>query len=504
MTPKLAVVTLVTSPEWKKLADLTMPSQRHYARRVGADFLVIDKRSHGHPHYDKWHLFDVLADYRRVVYFDADIIVRPDCPNLFVSVDEEQLGAANELVRHPWLKKSFDQFCRRLGVGPMPISFYVNAGMFVASARHRSLFRPPEAVFADLPWPEQSHFNVRLMAEKVPLCFLPHCFNDSYREGDYLRQSYILHYAGMPHDKRFQAVRDDLDGWNRLFRHDARPGAAIHEAAASLPAAAVPILRPANQDRDYIAPGFTEVRPDRFFPAMIIGDKAGCPWKYLRRDIPHHWYVDRRATKCGFLSRDEVHVLYNTALALRGQPALEIGCWLGWSACHLALAGVDLDVIDPVLEDGNFRGSIEGSLRAAGILERVNLVAGRSPQAVHDLVARRRRPWSLIFIDGNHDAPFPLQDAVASAQCAAEDAVILFHDLVSPDVAHGFDYLREHGWNTLVYQTMQMMGVAWRGRASPVAHVPDPGVRWLVPDHLRSYEISGSNARLGAGADASA
>lgn len=256
---------------------------------------------------------------------------------------------------------------------------------------------------------------------------------------------------------------------------------------------------------DYVSPGFQVIMPDRCFPSMIIGDPSTQPWKYLRREIPHNWYVDGRQPYVGFLSRDEAHILYNNALKFAGQPALEIGCWLGWSACHLALAGVELDVIDPMLGREDFLGSVTSSLTMAGVIDRVNLIPGYSPAAVLDLVETRQRrslseaegqsqaevQWSLIFIDGNHEVPGPLEDAIACAQFAAPDAMILFHDLAAPAVAQGLDYLKSQGWQTMVYQTMQIMGVAWRGNVQPVAHQPDPEVNWQLPAHLQHYDVSG-------------
>ena len=100
--------------------------------------------------------------------------------------------------------------------------------------------------------------------------------------------------------------------------------------------------------------------------------------------------------------------------------------------------------------------------------------------------------WSLFFIDGLHEVPGPIQDAVICDQAAETDALILFHDLASPDVAQGLDYLRDRGWNTLVYQTMQIMGAAWRGKAQPAAHQPDTGVAWSLPAHLQGYKVSGT------------
>ncbi|UZQ55629.1 class I SAM-dependent methyltransferase [Trichothermofontia sichuanensis B231] len=250
-----------------------------------------------------------------------------------------------------------------------------------------------------------------------------------------------------------------------------------------------------SQNRwDYISPGFHVVRPDSAFPNMQVGQADPSKWKYLRWQIPHNWYVDQRYPHIGFLSRDEVHILYNNALRFRGKKALEIGCWMGWSACHLMLAGVDLDIIDPILANPEVRTSVVSSLQtacqSAGIAGQFVLVPGYSPQKVEELALQHGRKWSLIFIDGEHGAPGPLNDAIACEKYAEADAMVLFHDLAAPDVAQGLDYFRDRGWHTMIYQTMQIMGVAWRGNVQPVQHQPDPKVSWTLPDFLKGYRTS--------------
>ncbi|MEG4802207.1 TylF/MycF/NovP-related O-methyltransferase [Microcoleus sp. ARI1-B5] len=246
---------------------------------------------------------------------------------------------------------------------------------------------------------------------------------------------------------------------------------------------------------DYVSPGLKIILPDAYFPNMIVGDTQTCPWPYLRREIKHNWYVDRRVSSVGFLSRDEAHILYNTALQFTGKKALEIGCWLGWSACHLALAGVELDVVDPLLEREDIRqsviDSIQGALNASGVQTSVELIPGYSPQRVEEFASQFNRKWSLIFIDGEHEGDGPLNDAIACEKLAEEDAIILFHDLASPAVAKGLDYLKQKGWQTVIYQTMQIMGAAWRGNVEPVKHQPDPNISWQLPAHLQGYSVSG-------------
>ncbi|QTN29917.1 class I SAM-dependent methyltransferase [Rhodoferax sp. AJA081-3] len=253
---------------------------------------------------------------------------------------------------------------------------------------------------------------------------------------------------------------------------------------------------------DYVSPGLKVVQPDAHFPHMVRGDTSRCDWPYFRREIPHNWYVDPHDPECGFISRDEALVLYNTALMFKGKQALEIGCWMGWSACHMALAGVHLTVVDPVLDKSPNRErvaqSLSSAMQAYGSVGDLSLVTGLSPQAV-DALAAGERKWSLFFIDGNHSGDNPLNDAMVCERHAEADALILFHDLASPDVAQGLNYLARKGWHTMAYNTMQIMGVAWRGNVEPVAHIPDPKIPWTLPPHLQHTAVSGVSQTEDAG-----
>lgn len=251
------------------------------------------------------------------------------------------------------------------------------------------------------------------------------------------------------------------------------------------------IDQPAWSLHDYTSPGLRVVTPDDSFPHMREGDPLHHPWKYLRRDVPHRWYVDERFPLMGFLNRDEAVLLHNIALQFAGRRALEIGSWMGWSTCHLALAGVQLDVIDPAHEDPVLRASVEDSLERCGVADRVRLTPGRSPEKIEELNGR----WSLFFIDGDHESPAPLRDTLAALPYAAWDCAFVFHDLASPAVAEPLRVLKEHGFEVLVYQTAQIMAMAWRGDVKPVAHVPDPSVAWQLPPHLAGYPIAGVDAQ---------
>jgi hypothetical protein len=242
---------------------------------------------------------------------------------------------------------------------------------------------------------------------------------------------------------------------------------------------------------DYKSPSFNGPDLGHMFPHRVISNTELNDWPYLRRDVPHNWYADSRMPWMGLVSTDEAALLFELARPFAGKPGLEIGCWRGWSTAHLASAGLVLDVIDPVLEDPACYGEIEGVMKALGAGQRVRLHPGKSP----DLIARthkaRGEPWSFVFIDGDHEPPGPVLDAANVVHFLADESVVVFHDLASPHVAAGLGVLRGLGWNVIVFQTMQVMGAAWRGQALLPVHVADPQVNWEVPEHLKSYPISG-------------
>jgi predicted O-methyltransferase YrrM len=230
------------------------------------------------------------------------------------------------------------------------------------------------------------------------------------------------------------------------------------------------------------------VFPDDCFPNLMTIDRSTVKDPTVRHEIPHNILADRRIPHIAFANRDEAHIIFNTALLFAGKPGLAIGCFLGWSTCHLALGGVRLDAVDPLLDRPDIRRNVEASLAAAKVLDRVNLVAGESPEMVRRLASSGDRRWSLVLIEGKRATPgLPKNAEICLAHCAT-DALVLITDLVSPVAWEEFDHFRQAGWQTRIYDTAQIMGVAWRGAVRPIDHRPDPEVTWSRPGHMRDAQ----------------
>ena len=222
-----AVCTVTLGAAYHELAALTHPSIRAYAARIGADFVVIDRRAFPErvpQAYEKLQAGRLLERYDRVLCVDTDVIVRPDAPSLFEVVAPDDLGVLNEMPFFPTDgRQRIGRVCHEVGM-PVPDYAwhrrYYQTGVMVLSRRHAPLFLPPRTYFRDHPW-EQSWLNVLIAARGVPVHELPWRYNRvgcmDGRVGERRTDAYIIHYAGTAPPTRYG------------FWRDLRPGEGLHD-----------------------------------------------------------------------------------------------------------------------------------------------------------------------------------------------------------------------------------------------------------------------------------
>ncbi|OAI43287.1 hypothetical protein AYO41_02080 [Verrucomicrobia bacterium SCGC AG-212-E04] len=249
---------------------------------------------------------------------------------------------------------------------------------------------------------------------------------------------------------------------------------------------------PIIERRDYFPPGLKRSDLLAKFSGLVARDPVSLDWPYLRKTAPHVWRSDARSTRLpdtGVLSVEEAELLYNNALQFSGQRGLEIGCHYGWSTAHLLAAGLLLDVVDPALQFQDQREDVKGSLALVETAGSFQLWPGFSPAILPAIRSTQLAPWSFVLIDGYHEGDSPRMDANEVAGHCADSACVILHDLVSPFVAAGLRHFASLGWSTGLYNTMQIMGIAWRGNAQPVKHVADPCMPKIDHSHLKDFEV---------------
>lgn len=216
---KTAVITISVGDRFQRIASLTHPTLKAYADRIGADFLVIDKPkiSKTTPHFEKFQFYHLLNEYERILYLDTDLVIRPDCPNLFELVPYSKLGAFNEGAftdRTEAMRLIAQQY--QTSIKEWKRQYY-NTGVMVLSRAHKFLFKPPVEEICNFY--EQSYLNLQIINAKTPIQDLTYKFNRmSIMDpitGEHRLASHIIHYAGCPGGDDFllDLIGKDLKKW---------------------------------------------------------------------------------------------------------------------------------------------------------------------------------------------------------------------------------------------------------------------------------------------------
>lgn len=460
---------------------------------------------------------DILRQCKRVLYLDCDTLVMGDLRDVFEMPMGSNCLAA---VRDPVAARFGKMDVFRSGQ-----KAYFNAGVMLIDTARWLREKISEKVMA-LANDKSERERISAFADQ---CLLNHVLQGEFaelgKEYNWLtfeprmanaevhrlaplptkkENAKVLHFAGQIKPWMAESSLEEIWGlyksmaspspWRSELVAKRSPDVVISPDRAAVPKVKTVPRAPASRRWDYISPNLVRVFPDEAFPQMVIGDVDSCGWPYLRKEIPHNWYIDRRMREIGFATRDEAAILFNTALDFAGKKCLEIGCWMGWSAAHILMAGTELDIIDPVFANAVNAESVRSSLAWAAKRSprgaKAVTHAGYSPAKLAEIASAQARKWDFAFIDGDHEGDGPLRDAQECEKHLEDNAIVLFHDLSSPFVAKGLDHFRDRGWNTRIYNTMQIMGVAWRGNVAPVDHQPDPQVQWFIPEHLGGYEVS--------------
>jgi lipopolysaccharide biosynthesis glycosyltransferase len=238
------IATLRVGKLAESWATVNSPFLENYARRCGANLCIDQTPAHvpeAFPHiknefmqlmvYRLDMMRRLLERHRRVLLIDADMLVRPDCPDLFdlvpethwAGVDEASLSYRNNFEPHVLHAHAhMVEVCQQDGL-PIPDSGkrYFNCGLQLASRSHSLLYDPPINPSNDPPnWVEQSRINVRLFLHReIPIYYLPECFNQMMwaKPREWWRNSFVVHYCGLPYEDRLPYMQHDAEIFHREY-----------------------------------------------------------------------------------------------------------------------------------------------------------------------------------------------------------------------------------------------------------------------------------------------
>lgn len=212
--PRL-VATLVIGDDAEAMHEATGPSQRRYAERTGADYVVIrgatqDPRA---ACAEKYRYRDYVPHYPDgTLCLDADVFVEPDAPDVFAATPLGHVGMVDVYPRMPSLERWFPGelavLCRSQGI-PQPARVekkYWNTGVWVGRPGQADYWNPPTAPFP-LAWTtEELYCRLNCARHGIPIHDLDPRFNWTWCEDRQLatvrdRRPWFWHFACLGNDR---------------------------------------------------------------------------------------------------------------------------------------------------------------------------------------------------------------------------------------------------------------------------------------------------------------
>lgn len=221
------VITTAIGEVGDEIHRLTGPSQRAYAERVGADYVVLTDATQDPrvPCAEKWRYGDWVRAYPGgTLCVDADVFVTPGAPDIFAAVPPTHIGLRDvidhQLHLREWSPTEMGPVCRSQGEEPPAGSdaVYWNSGVWVGRPEHADYWTPPPKPFPHL-WCVEEHWCRRnAFAFGLPVYDLGRRWNWTWCEDRTFSSweselPYFVHLAGMGNM--------DVPGWtqsNRLWR----------------------------------------------------------------------------------------------------------------------------------------------------------------------------------------------------------------------------------------------------------------------------------------------
>jgi predicted O-methyltransferase YrrM len=196
--------------------------------------------------------------------------------------------------------------------------------------------------------------------------------------------------------------------------------------------------------------------------------------------------------KCGFIGEQEADILRRCAAQFPGGRFLDIGAHTGWSSLHMALTpAAEVIAVENMFDNAEFIYRFDCNISRAMLDHphiRIVPFSGRSEEYHKQWETLTVRPrFDGVFIDGDHGAPNPLDDANRAHAMLKTSGFIGFHDAIGGPVHDGVSYLLNRGFKAKLYWTSAaLMVICWRGTFAPPDYTPDAKLSvllqpWMVP-----------------------
>jgi len=202
------LITTRSDDTVKHMADISHPLIKEYAKKVNADFLILDHVPESdtfdkRPHFRIMKHYDLHSEYDRILHLDTDMLLMPNCPNLFEFVPYNNIGTTLEDkgTRKQARLGSIRKVQRKFGFINWSEQ-YINTGTILTSKCHKEIYQKINNEYWTGFGSDDVHLGYLIKKYNFKIMELPYHFNhmtmfsEPWNNNPDRFDSYIIHYAG--------------------------------------------------------------------------------------------------------------------------------------------------------------------------------------------------------------------------------------------------------------------------------------------------------------------
>ena len=221
------------SSEAEEYAKISHPIFRNFAYKCNADFMVLTTvgpdanftTDKGRMFYRTFKSADFLKIYDRILILDSDMLLSPNCPNIFDEVPADMLGVVMEdkgtradsrLSRMQDAQRTFGDIGWSSG--------YPNSGFMIFSKGHENIFSDINGHYWEKMGFDCVHMGYNIKKYNIPYIDLGYrwnhmtMFSEEWNGFPNRFESNVIHYAGigifdLVNNSRLEQMSKDKEHW---------------------------------------------------------------------------------------------------------------------------------------------------------------------------------------------------------------------------------------------------------------------------------------------------
>jgi lipopolysaccharide biosynthesis glycosyltransferase len=214
----------------RKAYNASLMLKGAYASRIGADLIVKNAKTihrSGWQSLERLEMCDLFDKYERMLYVDADILVKPDSPDIFEVFNDDNIHMLNEspptedtyISNWGYMESTVFPYMltQRADFDPPKGFPYYNAGVMLCSRTHRKVLEYREKDYFESYRFEQDYINYYIWKYGFKVDPLPIEWNAMHillkDNKNYMANNHFIHYIGrLPKDTLYDDFLRIING----------------------------------------------------------------------------------------------------------------------------------------------------------------------------------------------------------------------------------------------------------------------------------------------------